>query len=214
MVAVADPVALGLAASLARPGGNLTGVATLVPGGFMAKSLQLLHQVVPKASRIAVLSNPTNAVHQVVAPQELAQAARQLGVQVQIFEARTTGEIEPALQSAIANRAEALLILGDPVFNSPPERLPQLVARTRLPAMYLVRSQVQAGGLMSNGPDFIELVRRAAGYVDRILKGANPGDLAIEQPTKFQLVINLKTAKALGLTLPQSLLLSADEIIE
>jgi putative ABC transport system substrate-binding protein len=214
MFAVADPVALGLAASLARPGGNLTGVATLVPGSFMAKSMQQLHQVVPKATRIAVLVNPTNAVHRIVVPQEIAQAARQLGVQMQVVEARTTDEIEPAIQAAVADRAEALLVLGDPVFNNPPARLPQLVARTRLPAMYLLRTQAQAGGLMSNGPDFVELVRHAAGYVDRILKGANPGDLAIEQPTKFELVINLKTAKALGLTIPESLLLSAHEVIQ
>ena len=121
-------------------------------------------------------------------------------------------EIEPALQAAVTGRADALMVIGDSVFNNPPARLPQLVARIRLPAIYLLRTQVEAGGLMSYGPDFVDLSRRLAGYVDRILKGTNPGDLVIEQPTKFQLVINRKTAKALGLAIPQSLLLSAEFI--
>ena len=214
MVAVADPVRAGLAASLAQPGGNLTGVATLVPGGFMAKSLELLHQVVPKATRIAALVNPTNEIHRIVFAQEIPEAARQLGVQMHVVEARTPDEVEPAVNTAVGERAEALLVAGDPVFNNPPARLPQLVARAGLPALYLLRSQTQAGGLMSYGPDFVEMARRAASYVDRILKGAKPGDLAIEQPKKFELVINLKTAKALGLTVPQSVLLRADEVIQ
>jgi putative ABC transport system substrate-binding protein len=212
MAFVADPVGLGLAASLARPGGNLTGVATLVSGHVASKGLQLLHEVVPSAKRFAVLINPTNEMHRIVV-QESSQAALQLGVQLQVFQARATDEIEPALQAAVADRAEALLVVADSVFNNPPARLPQLVARSRLPALYVPRAQVEAGGLMSFGPDFADLSRRVASYVDRILKGANPGDLAIEQPTKFQLVINLKTAKTLGLTIPQSLLLSA-ELIE
>jgi putative ABC transport system substrate-binding protein len=214
MVAVADPVRAGLVASLARPGGNLTGVATLVPGGFMAKSLELLHQVVPKATRIAALVNPTNEIHRIVFAQEIPEAARQLGVQMHVVEARTPDEVEPAINAAAGERVEALLVAGDPVFNNPPARLPQLAARTRLPAIYLLRTQVQAGGLMSYGPNSVEISRRAASYVDRILKGAKPGDLAIEQPTKFELVINLKTAKALGITIPQSLLLRADEVIQ
>ena len=212
MIGVADPVGLGLAASLAQPGGNLTGVTTLVPGNLVAKGMQLLHEMVPSAKRIAVLVNPTNEMHRIVL-REGSQAAPQLGLQMQIHEARTTDEIEPALQAAVTNRAEALMVIGDSVFNNPPARLPQLVARVRLPALYVQRTQVEAGGLMSNGPDFVDLSRRLAGYVDRILKGANPGDLAIEQPMKFQLVINRKTAIALGLTIPQSLLLSA-EVIE
>jgi len=212
MIGVADPVGLGLAVSLARPGGNLTGVTTLVPGNVVAKGMQLLHEMVPSAKRIAVLVNPTNEMHRIVV-QEGSQAALQLGLQMQLHQARTTDEIEPALQAAVTDRAEALMVIGDSVFNNPPARLPQLVARIRLPAIYLQRTQVEAGGLMSNGPDFVDLARRLAGYVDRILKGANPGDLAIEQPMKFQLVINRKTANALGLTIPQSLLLSA-EVIE
>jgi putative ABC transport system substrate-binding protein len=211
---VADPVRLGLVGTLARPGGNLTGVATLVPGGFMAKLLDLLHQVVPKATRIAVLVNPANEMMRVLAMQEIPEAARQLGIQVQMVEARTPDELEPAFNAAVRGRAEALLANADAVWGNPPSLLPQLVARTGLPAIYLVRAQALAGGLMSYGPDFVELSRRAAGYVDLILKGAKPGDLAIEQPTKFDLVINLKTAKALGITIPQSLLQRATELIE
>ncbi len=214
MFAVGDPVRAGLVASLARPGENLTGVTSVVPGGIMAKSLDLLHQVVPKATRIAMLVNPTNEMHRILVPLEIPEAARRLGVQIQTIEARTVDEIEPALNAAVGERAEALFIQGDPVFNSPPARLPQLVARTGLPALYFFRTQVEAGGLMSYGPVLPELSRRAAIYVDRILKGAKPGDLPIEQPTKFELVINLKTAKGLGLTIPQALLLRADEVIQ
>jgi len=212
MVAVADPVKAGLVTNLARPGGNLTGVATVVPGGMMAKTLDLLHQAVPKATRIGMLVNPSNDMHRILVPQEIPEAARQLGVEIVLVEARTADEIEPAINAAVGKGAEALFIHADPVWN-PPERLPQIVARTGLPAIYFLRAQAQAGGLMSFGPDFVELSRRAASYVDRILKGAPPGDLAIEQPTKIDLVINLKTAKALGLTIPQSLRVQA-ELIE
>jgi len=212
MFAVADPVQAGLVTNLARPGGNLTGVATVVPGGIMAKTLDLLHQVAPKATRIGMLVNPTNAMHRTLVPQEIPEAARKLGVQIVTVEASTPDEIEPAINDAVGQRAEGLFIHGDGVFNSPPERIPQIVARTRLPAIYFLRAQVEAGGLMSYGPDFVALSRRAASYVDRILKGAKPGDLAIEQPTKIDIVINLKTAKALGLTIPQSLRVQAELI--
>jgi putative tryptophan/tyrosine transport system substrate-binding protein len=213
MVAVADPVRAGLAASLARPGGNLTGVTTVVPGGIMAKMLELLHQAVPKATRIAMLVNPTNDILRILIPLEIPDAARKLGVEIHYVYASAADEIEPAINAAVGARAEALYIHGDPVFNSPPGRLPQIVARTGLPAIYFLRTQVEAGGLMSHGPDFPELSRRAASYVDRILKGEKPGDLPIEQPTKIDLVINLTTAKALGLTIPQALRLQA-ELIE
>ena len=213
IVAIADPVKAGLVTNLARPAGNLTGVTSVVPGGIMAKSLDLLHQVAPKATRIGMLVNPTNDMHRILVPQEIPDAARQLGVQVITVEARTVDEIEPAIKAAVTQGAQALFIHGDPVFSNPPERMPQIVARTGLPAIYFFRSQVQAGGLMSFGPDFVALSRRAASYVDRILKGAKPGDLAIEQPTKIDLVINLKTAKAIGLTIPQSLQIQA-ELIE
>jgi putative ABC transport system substrate-binding protein len=212
MVAVADPIRAGLAASLARPGGNLTGVTTVVPGGIMAKQLDLLHQVVAKATRIAMLVNPTNDILRILVPLEVPDAARKLGVEIHYVYASAADEIEPAITAAVGGRAEALYIHGDPVFNSPPGRLPQLVARTGLPAIYFLRTQVEAGGLMSYGPDFVELSRRAASYVDRILKGEKPSDMAIEQPTKIDLVINLKTAKALGLTIPQSLRVQAEFI--
>jgi putative ABC transport system substrate-binding protein len=213
-IGVADPVRVGLVESLARPGGNVTGVATLVPGGFIAKQLDVLKQAVPKATRIAVLINPTNEVTSALFPLEGPPAARQLGVQLQMLEVRSPEGIQGAIDAAVQAKADALWILGDPIFNNPVQRIPDLAARARLPALYLLGEQVAAGGLMSYGPDFIELYRRAALYVDKVLKGAKPADLAVEQPTKFQLVINLKTAKALGITIPQSLLARADEVIQ
>jgi len=213
IVAIADPVRAGLVTSLARPGGNLTGVSSVVAGGIMAKSLDLLHQFVPNANRIGMLVNPTNDMLKILVPLEIPDAARQLGVQIITVEARTAEQIEPAISAAVSQGAQALFIHGDPVFNNPPERMPQIVARTRLPAIYFSRAQAEAGGLMSFGPDFPALSRRAATYVDRILKGEKPGDMAIEQPTKIDLVINSTTAKALGLTIPQSLRVQA-ELIE
>ena len=213
IVGVADPVQAGLVTNLARPGGNLTGVTSVVPGGISAKSLDLLHQIAPKATRIGMLVNPTNAMHRILVSQEIPDAARQLGVQIITVEARTVDEIEPAIKAAVTQGAEALFIHGDPVFNNPPDRMPQIVARTKLLAIYFSRAQAQAGGLMSFGPDFPALSRRAASYVDRILKGGKPGDLAIEQPTKLDLVINHKTAKALGIAIPHALGLQA-ELIE
>jgi putative ABC transport system substrate-binding protein len=213
-ISVADPVRVGLVESLARPGGNVTGVATLVPGGFMGKGLELLKQAVPQATRIAVLLNPTNEVSNTLFALEGPPAARQLGVQLQVLEVRAPEGIERAIDAAVQEKADALWVVGDPIFHNPVQRVPDLVARAKLPAMYLLRELVTAGGLMSYGPDFDELFRRGAIYVDKILKGAKPADLAVEQPTKFQLVINLKTAKALGITIPQSLLLRADEVIQ
>jgi putative ABC transport system substrate-binding protein len=213
-IAVADPVRVGLVESLARPGGNVTGVATVVPGGFIAKSLEVFKQAVPKATRIAALLNPTNEVTNALFPLEAPPAARQLGVQLQVLEVRTPEEIERAIDTAVQQKADALWVVGDPLFHNPVQRIPDLAARARLPAMYLVRDLVTAGGLMSYGPDFIELYRRGAVYIDKILKGAKPADLPVEQPTKFQLVINLKTAKALGIAIPQSVLLRADEVIQ
>ncbi len=213
-LAVADPVRVGLVASLARPGGNVTGVATLVPGGFIAKALEVFKQAVPTAARIAALLNPTNEVTNAIFPLEGPPAARQLGVQLQVFEVRVPEDIERAIDAAVQAKADALWVVGDPLLHNPPQRIPDLALRARLPTMYLVREMVVAGGLLSYGPDFIELNRRGAVYVDKILKGAKPADLPVEQPTKFQLVINLKTAKALGITIPQSVLLRADEVIQ
>ena len=200
---------LGLAASTG--GGS---AATLVPGSFIAKELEILKQAVPKVTRIAALLNPTNEVARAVFPLEGPLAARQLGVQLQVLEVRAPDEIERAIDAAVQEKADALWVVGDPIFHTPAQRVPDLAARAKLPAMYLVRDLVTAGGLMSYGPDFEELFRRGAVYVDKILKGAKPADLPVEQPTKFYLVINLKTAKALGITIPQSLLLRADEVIQ
>ena len=214
MVAVADPVGVGLVQSLARPGGTITGFTTLVPGGFGGKSLELLTQALPGVTRIAALVNPKNDVAMKLFPMDVPPAAARLGVQLQVVEASSPDQLEPAIEAAVRGRAEGLLVYGDPLFHTPPGRLPDLVARARLPAIYLVREVVLAGGLMSYGPDFEDMFRRAASYVDRILKGAIPGDLPVEQPTKFELVINLKTAAALGRTIPTSLLQRSDEVIQ
>jgi putative tryptophan/tyrosine transport system substrate-binding protein len=214
MLYVADPVGIGLAQSLARPGGNLTGVTTLVPGGITAKSLQLLKELLPTARRIAVLINPTNEVVNRLLPIEAPPAAAQLGFQLDVIEVREIEELAATVARAKKQGADALLVPGEPMFHSPPNRLPDLAAEAKLPAIYLPRNLVEAGGLMSYSPDFDAIERRGAHYVDRILRGANPAELPIEQPTRYQLVINLKTAKALGLDVPSSLLAVADEIIE
>ncbi len=213
-ISVADPVRVGLVESLARPGGNVTGLATVVPGGFIGKLLEQLKLALPKAVRIATLLNPTNEITNAIFPLEGPQAARQLEVELQVLEAKTPEEIERAIDAAVREKADALWVVGDPLFHAPAQRIPDLAARARLPSMYLVRELVTAGGLMSYGPDFIEMFGRAAVYIDKILKGAKPADLPVEQPTKYLLVINLKTAKALGITIPQSVLSRADEVIQ
>jgi len=213
MIAVRDPVGIGLIASLARPGGNVTGVSGYAGLEIVAKQLELLKETVPKIRRVAILSNPSNAYHQ-LAIREVNVAARSLGVQLQLLEARGPNEFDGAFAAMAKERVGALLVLSDAIFSSHRTRLADLAARSRLPAAYGVRESVEAGGLMSYGPSFLDFYRRSAAYVDKILKGAKPADLAVEQPTKFELVINLKTAKALGLTLPPSLLQRADQIIE
>ena len=213
-VAVADPVRVGLIETLARPGGNVTGLATVVPGGFIGKSLEQLKQAVPKATRIAVLLNPTNEINRTLFPLEAPSAGRQLGVEFQVLEVQTAEDIKPAIDAAIQGRADALYVLGDALFHSPAERIPELAARAKLPALYFAPELVAAGGLMSYGPDFIEIYRRTAGYIDKILKGAKPGDLAVEQPTKYRLMINLRAARALQITIPPSVLLQADEVVQ
>jgi len=214
MVAVADPVGVGFVQSLARPGGSITGFTTLIPGGFGSKQLELLTQMLPGATRFAVLVNPKNEVVMKIFPPDVPPAAMRLGVRLQVVEASLPPQLQEAIDAAIRERAQGLLVYGDALYHTPPGRLPDLLARAGLPAIYLVREVTLAGGLMSYGPDFEDIFRRAAGYVDRILKGALPADLPIEQPTKFQFVINLKTAKALGLTIPTPLLLRADEVIQ
>jgi putative ABC transport system substrate-binding protein len=213
MAFVADPVVIGLVPSLTRPGGNMTGVTTLPAPGFIAKQLELLKEAVPRATRVAVLWNSTNEIHRANLPRELQEAER-LRLQLQMIDVRAPADIEPAFEAALNGRAEALLVVGDPLFHQPPRRLPELALRHRLPAMFLVGDVARAGGMIAYGPDFVSTIRQAAVQVDKILKGAKPGDIPIEQPTKFELVINISTAKALGLTIPTSLLARADEVIE
>jgi len=213
MIAVRDPVGTGLIASLARPGGNVTGVSGYAGLETVAKQLELLKETVPKIRRVAILSNPANAYHQ-LAIREVNVAARSLGVQLQLLEARGPNEFDGAFAAMAKERVGALLVLSDVIFNSHRTRLADLAARSRLPAAYGNRESVEGGGLISYGPSFLDLHRRAAAYVDKILKGAKPAELPVEQPTKFELVINLKTARALGLTIPLSLLRQADELIQ
>jgi len=213
MTTVRDPVGIGLIASLARPGGNVTGMSGSAGLEIVAKQLELLKETVPGIRRVATLSNPANAYHQ-LAIREVNVAARSLGVQLQVLEARGPNELDGAFAAMARERAEALLVVSDVIFNNHRARLADLAARSRLPAAYGVRESVEAGGLMSYGTSFLDLYRRSAAYVDKILKGAKPADLPVEQPTKFELVINLKTARALGLTVPPALLARADEVIE
>jgi len=213
-VAIFDPVKLGLAQSLARPGGSITGLSTAVTdSGFFAKQLSLLREVVPKAPRLALLSNPRNPIH-VLFRDLRVQTARELGFEPIEVQASAREELEPAFREAARRGAGAIYVGGDPVPMSEQALVAELALRHRLPTFFLFHQHVEAGGLMSYGTDLTDLSRRAAGYVDKILKGAKPGDLPIQQPTKFDFVINLKTAKALGLKIPQSLLLRADRVIE
>jgi putative ABC transport system substrate-binding protein len=212
-VAVADPVGIGLVQSLSRPGGNITGLATLVPGDFLAKRIEILREIVPSASKIAMLINPGNQMHRLILADEAPRAARNLGVTLLIVEAATAEELDVAFASAAAQHADAIVVVGDSLHNLQAPRVVALAAEHHLPAIYLFR-QFANGGLIVYGPDIADLFRRAGGYVDKILKGTKPSDLPVEQPTKFELVINMKTAKALGLTVPPSLLVRADEVIE
>jgi putative tryptophan/tyrosine transport system substrate-binding protein len=213
-VAVADPVGIGLVQSLSRPGGNITGLATYVPGNFVAKWIQILREMVPTASKIAILVNPGNPIHRLFVAEELPQTVRKLGVALPIVEATTAEELDIAFASAAAQHADAIIPFGDPLTVNNATRVTALAAKHRLPAFYLFRLFVANGGLISYGPDLPDLFFRAGGYVDKILKGTKPSDLPVEQPTKFELVINLKTANELGLTVPPSLLARADEVIE
>jgi len=212
MIYVRDPVGTGLIASLARPGGNVTGVSGSAGLELFAKQLELLKETVPKIRRVAILSNPDNAYHQ-LAIREVNVAARSLGVQLQLLEARGPNEFDGAFAAMAKERVGALLVLSDAIFGSHRTRLADLAARSRLPAAFGVRDAVEAGGLMSYGPSILDSYRQAATYVDKILKGAKPADLPVEQPMKFELVLNLKTAEALGLTIPPLILFQADEVI-
>jgi ABC-type uncharacterized transport system substrate-binding protein len=210
-----DPVRDGLVTSLARPGGNVTGLSSLTPER-VGKCLELLTQGVPGVSRIAVLWQP-GAVGERTEKDTLKEAevaARALGVRLQFLEARRPADIDRAFADMRKARADALAVWANPMFGTELGRLVALAARNRLPALYTFRDFVDAGGLMSYGHSQADLNRRAATYVDKILRGAKPADLPVEQPTKFDLVVNLKTAKSLGLTISPSLLARADQIIE
>src|ERR1700730_10486850 len=212
MVSVGDPVGNGLVASLARRGGNVTGTSFLT-SALVGKQLELLKQITPHVSRLAFLVNPANPGLP-LALEEAKAAAHSLGVQLQAVEARRPADLERAFAAMTRERAGAFFVPWDGFFLVHLARIVQLAAKTRLPAMYGHRGYVDAGGLACYGPSARESFRQAAVYVDKILKGAKPADLPVEQPTKFELVINLKTAKALGLTIPPSLLGRADEVIQ
>jgi ABC-type uncharacterized transport system substrate-binding protein len=212
MVAVSDPVGSGLVASLARPGANITGTSSMT-AEVVGKQLELLKETLPKISRVAALWNPANPVFQAVQLRETKVAARALGVQLQILEARDADEIDRAFAAMAREGTRALVVLGDPVFISHRKRIADLAAKRRLPTVSGPKEHAEAGGLMAYGPSFPDMYRRAAYYVDRILKGTKPADLPVEQPTKFEFVINLKTAKQIGLTIPQKVLARADKVI-
>jgi ABC-type uncharacterized transport system substrate-binding protein len=213
-VVAGDPVADGLATSLARSGGNVTGLTQTPTPEIAGKRLQLLKEATG-ASRVAVLWNPARRYPYIeLAQREANAAARALGIQLQVLEARGPDQFEHAFAAMVRARTEALLTLEDSMFWLHRRLLAEIEAEHRLPTIHDLREYVEAGSLMAYGPDLRDLFRRAATYVDKILKGAKPADLPIEQPTKFELVINLKTAKALGLKIPQSLLLRADQVIE
>jgi putative ABC transport system substrate-binding protein len=213
MVGVADPVGAGLIASLSHPGGNVTGTSS-VAADIVGKQLALLKEINPKHSRIAVLWNPANSVFQTLQLKEAESSARTSGVELQLLEARTPNEFDAAFAALGSDGARALLILTDPLFAIHTHELVELSANKRLAAITGVRTFAEAGGLMAYGPSYFDLYKRAAAYVDKILKGAKPADLPVEQPTKFEFVVNLKTAKILGIDLPTSLLARADEVIE
>jgi ABC-type uncharacterized transport system substrate-binding protein len=214
MVPVGDPVGLGLIASLAHPGGNVTGVSYSAGGlEIIGKQLELLKETLPKIRRVAILLNPANPTRPLTL-KDVNAAARSLVVQLQLLEARDPIEFDSGFAAMAKERIGALVVMADTMYVLHRIRLAELAARNRLPAAYGWREHAEAGGLMSYGPSLSELFRRSATFVDKILKGAKPGDLPVEQPTKFEFVINLKTAKALGLTIPQSLLLRADQVID
>lgn len=212
MANAGDPVASGFVANLARPGGNITGVSRLSPD-LIGKQLELLVTAAPGSARIGVLSNPDNPLHARVLDRARQEAVA-LGVELEIAEAGTPSGMEIALKSLSRKRVDAALVLGDGMFFLNRSRLGHLLLQARLPSMFANGEHVEAGGLMAYSASSRENYRRAAYFVDKILKGARPAELPVEQPTKFELVINVKTAKALGLKIPQSVLGRADQLIE
>ena len=207
-----DPVGNGFVASLARPGGNITGLATLSPemGG---KQLELLKEIIPKLSRVAVFGTSTVPQYAQMV-KEIELAAKALGVKGQYLDVQNSKDIETAFRAASKERAGAVVVLGSPVLNSQRTQIVELAAKSQLPATYIRPEYVEDGGLMTYGVNITDLYRRAATYVDKILKGAKPADLPVEQPAKFELIINLKAAKRIGLTIPPNVLVRADKVIK
>jgi putative ABC transport system substrate-binding protein len=208
-----DPVKLGLVASLARPGGNATG-SNFFNAELPAKRLGLLHELVPKAMRVAVLVNPGNVTVAETTLRDVQEAARAIGLQIDVLKASTSREIDGAFVTLVRERSDALLVAGDGFLDSRRVQLATLAARDRIPAAYVTRETVVAGGLMSYGTDLADRSRQVGVYIGKILNGAKPADLPVVQSAKFEFVINLKTAKALGLTIPETLLATADEVIQ
>jgi putative ABC transport system substrate-binding protein len=206
-----DPVGTGLIASLAHPGGNITGLSDF-HGGVITKRLELLKDVAPSASRIAVILNPANPSNPIQL-KDIQAAAPAFRVTLTSFEVKGAHEIDPAFTTIVKERPGALLVLGDRLFATNQTRIIELAAKNRLPAIYSQRLYVEAGGLMSYGANFLDQYRRAAIYVDKILKGAKPADLPVEQPTKFEFVVNLKTANQIGLTIAPNVLARADKVV-
>jgi putative tryptophan/tyrosine transport system substrate-binding protein len=209
----ADPVALGLVASLNRPGGNLTGTS-IISVEMISKRLELLHELLPTAKSVALLVNPSNAAATEAETKEMRIGTSALGLRLVVLNASTPNEIEAAFATAFLEHAGALVVSTDALFNIQRDQLLSLAARHAVPAIYPYREQTAAGGLMSYGPDLPDIFRLLGVYAGRILKGEKPADMPVQQPTKFELVINLKTGKALGLTIPETLLATADEVIQ
>jgi putative ABC transport system substrate-binding protein len=213
MASVADPVGLGLVTSLARPGGNMTGTTYSFDLDIFAKQLQLLKEALPTLQRVAVLSNPASPSQRFVV-RNVKASAQTMGLALQLLEARAPKDFERSFASMSNERAEALLVVSDPLFGTYAEPLGELALRHRLATIHGARSNVESGGLLLYAPNIPDTVRQATADVDKILRGARAGDLPVQQPVKFDLVVNLKTARALGITLPPSLLLRADQVIE
>jgi ABC-type uncharacterized transport system substrate-binding protein len=211
---VADPVGQKLVGSLARPGGNVTGLATYAPDVLVARRLQVLKEVVPKATRLAVLANPDNATHRELLAREIPAAAQPQKLTLVPLEVRGPADLEAAFDQAAREKADALYVLGDPFTFVHRAQIADLAVQRRLPNINFSRTSVEAGGLVSYGPRLRDVYRRASDYVARIFKGAKPAELPVDQPPAFELVVNAKTAKALGVTLPASLLKRADDVIQ
>jgi putative tryptophan/tyrosine transport system substrate-binding protein len=213
MINAGDPIGRGLVVSLAKPGGNVTGSSFSVGLEHFSKAMELLKEAVPSLRKVGILMNPANPSHEDVADQ-IASTAPSLNLDTELFKASRKGDIEPAFVAMTQSRCQAAFIIADALTGSEATLIANLAAKHRLPSMHQLGEETEAGGLMSYGPNSSDQFRRAAAYVDRILKGAKPADLPVQQPTKFELLINLKTARALGLAIPSTLLVLASEVIE